>query len=109
MNKECNSLQKLVSRDTKLILECARILERLCAFGPAAQIYTRVNEFNCATQCNFQAGELKLASELIPKVIDTKVLPSIGLQLEPGGQLERSTVAFEKASDWVICSSSIES
>ncbi|KAK8878274.1 WD repeat-containing protein 19 [Tritrichomonas musculus] len=88
------------TRDTKLILECARILERLCAFGPAAQLYTRVNEFNSAAQCNLRANELKLAAELIPKVTDTKVLRSIGLQLERAGQLEPSTVAFEKASDW---------
>ncbi|OHT11193.1 WD repeat protein [Tritrichomonas foetus] len=88
------------TRDTKLILECARILERLCAFGPAAQLYTRVNEFNSAAQCHLRANEVKQASDLIPKVSDTKVLRSIGLQLERAGQLEPSTVAFERASDW---------
>ncbi|OHS97492.1 WD repeat protein [Tritrichomonas foetus] len=88
------------TRDTKLILECARILERLCAFGPAAHLYTRVNEFNSAAQCHLRASELKQAGELIPKVTDTKVLRSIGLQLERAGQLEPSTNAFERASDW---------
>lgn len=88
------------TKDTKLILECARILERLCAFGPAAQLYTRVNEYNSAAQCNLRANELKLAADLIPKVTDTKVLRSIGLQLERSGQLEPSTAAFERASDW---------
>lgn len=88
------------TKDQKLILECARILERLCAFAPAAQLYVRVNEFNSASQCYLRAGELKSATDLVPKVSDTKVLRSIGLQLERAGQLEAATTAFERANDW---------
>lgn len=87
-------------RDNKLVMECARILERLCAFSPAAQLYVRVNEFNAAAQCYLRATELKNAADLVPKVTDTKVLRSIGLQLERAGQLEPATVAFERANDW---------
>jgi WD repeat-containing protein 19 len=88
------------TKDQKLVLECARILERLSAFAPAAQLYARVDEFNAAAQCYVRAGELKSAGELVPKVSDTKVLRSIGLQLERAGQLEPATVAFDRANDW---------
>lgn len=88
------------TRDSKLINECAQILEEIAAFKEAAQLYMRVNEFNKAAQCNINAGELKLASELVQKVTDIKILRSIGHQLERQGQLETSTIAFEKANDY---------
>ena len=88
------------THDSKLILECARILERMSAYGPAAAQYIRVNEWNSAAQCHLRANELKEAAALIQKIDDQKVLRSIGLQLERAGQLESATAAFEKANDW---------
>jgi WD repeat-containing protein 19 len=91
------------TKDTKLILECARILERLYAFAQAAQLYQRVEEYNFAAQCYLRAGELKGAADLVSKVNDSKVLRSIGLQLERGGQYDAAAAAFEKANDWAAC------
>ncbi|KAH0792506.1 WD repeat-containing protein 19 [Histomonas meleagridis] len=87
-------------KDVKLITECANILEKLSAFTHAAQLYVRVGEYNLAAQCYVRANEIKSATDLIPKVTDTKVLRSIGLQLERIGNLESAATAFEKSNDW---------
>lgn len=88
------------TRDTALVTECARILERLSAFQQAAQLYAQVQQFNSAAQCYLRANEMNAAAELIPKVDDSKVLRSIGKQLERAGQLEQAATAFERANEW---------
>jgi len=86
--------------DQRLILECARILERLLAYVPAAQLFSQLKQYNSAAQCYLRAGELKSASDLIPYVDDSKVLRSMGKNLEKSGQLESAAKAFERANDW---------
>jgi WD repeat-containing protein 19 len=88
------------TKDTKLILECARILERLAAFSQAAELFCRIDEWNLGAQCYLRANDLKSAGGLVGKVSDTKVLRSIGLQIERAGQLEPAVVAFERGNDW---------
>ncbi|EAY14285.1 WD repeat protein, putative [Trichomonas vaginalis G3] len=88
------------TKDTNLVTECARILERLSAFSQAAQLYSQVSQFNSAAQCYVRANDLNSAANLVPKVDDSKVLVSIGKQLERAGQLEAATTAFERANDW---------
>jgi WD repeat-containing protein 19 len=88
------------TKDQGLITECARILERLSAFGQAAVLYVQVQQPNSAAQCFLRAGDLKAAADLVPKVDDSKVLRSIGGQLERAGQLEPAATAFERANEW---------
>jgi WD repeat-containing protein 19 len=86
-------------KDAKLILECARILERLAAFSQSAELFCRIEEWNQAAQCYLRANDLKSAGALVSKVSDTSVLKSVGLQLERAGQLELAVVAFERANE----------
>ena len=88
------------TRDQNLITECARILERLSAFQQAAQLYAQVQQYNSAAQCYLRANEMNAAADLIPKVDDSKVLRSIGKQLERAGQLEQAATAYERANEW---------
>jgi WD repeat-containing protein 19 len=95
------AIQQLAkTKDQQLILECARILERLSASAQAASLFVRIEDWNSAATCYVRANDLRGAGTLVSKVTDTKVLRSIGLQLERAGQLEGAAVAFERANDW---------